>query len=197
MSDNVKNILRYTGLYGAITSAIAYLIITWVIVQGFESAVEQNKQLLFSILGAVDGLLISFLLRKQGITLAENEEESEAIMKEYRELTNKTKTIKQLHQIGYHMIIWTIQDIFIKGVTVAVSTYLVLYIFSEGNGNYQLFLLALSNICMFAGFGLMNLSKAYDKYMKDHLSVIKSIIEKLKHDQVGSVPLEGEKNANV
>ena len=36
---------------------------------------------------------------------------------------------------------------------------------------------------MFSGFGLVALSKAYDKYIEEHIPVIKSIIARLKEKE--------------
>ena len=76
MNDKIKKIMLYTGIFGSVISAIAYLIITYVIVIGFASAVDQQKQILFAILGSSIGLIITFLLRTQGISFAEKEPES-------------------------------------------------------------------------------------------------------------------------
>jgi len=195
MTDKVKNILLYTGLAGAIIAAIAYIILTLAIVQGFQTALDRDKQILFATLGAVFGLLINFSFRNQGIALAKREKKSQEVNQRYQDLTSNNKTTHKPHKIGYYMVIATIQDVFIKGSTIAISTFFILYIFMEGNGDYSLFLLALSNICMFAGFGLMNLSSIYDKYIEKHIPTLEGICNKL--DQVGSIPPEEEENANV
>ena len=183
MNDKVKNIMKYTAIFGSIISAIAYLMITYVIVVGFESAVDQQKQILFAILGSSIGLIITFLLRTQGITFAQKEDESVKTMQEYHELLNEKKSIKEMHLIGHFMKIQTIKDIFSKGISIAGSTFLIMYIFMEGNGDFSLFVLAGSNIMMFTGFGLIALSKAYDKYIDEHIPVIKAIIKKLKEKE--------------
>ena len=200
MNDKLKKILNYTGIFASIISAIAYLVITYVIVIGFESAVDMQKQILFSILGSFIGLMITFFLRNQGITFAQKEETSQKVMKEYFELINKNKPMKKLHTIKHFMVWSTIKDIFSKGISIAGTTYLVLYIFMEGNGDFSLFLLAVSNICMFAGFGFLAISKAYDKYMDEHIPVMKAIIIKLKEKtgQVGPIQPESVKeNVNI
>lgn len=182
MTDKIKKFLLYTGVMGSVISAIAYLIVTWVIVMGFESSVDMEKQILFAILGSLTGLMITFFLRNQGITFAKKEETSKQVMEEYYKLINKKKKLKQLHTIKHFMVWSTIKDVFSKGLSIATSTWFVLYIFMEGSGDFGLFLLAISNIFMFAGFGFVALSKSYDKYMDEHIPVIKAIIEKLKED---------------
>jgi hypothetical protein len=180
LSQAVKSLLLYAGFLGAIISALAYLIITIVMVKGVSTGIAIQNQILFSILGALTGLLISFLLRNQGIIYAKQNEESKEVMKEYRSQINKTKPLKKLHTISWYLLWATIRDIFMKGVTIAVSTWFVLYIFIEGSGNWSLIGLAIANILMFAGFGLVGLATVYDKYLEEHIPVIKERIEQLK-----------------
>lgn len=182
MNKKVKDLLIYTGIAGALISAIAYIIITYTIIVGFTTAIDMQKQILFAVLGSLTGLMITFFLRNQGITFAEKEEESIKTMTEYHHLINKTKKKKKLHTIKYFMVVSTIQDIFYKGLTIAGSTYMIMFIFMEGNGDWSLFRLALSNIFMFAGFGLVALSKAYDHYVDQHIPVIKELIERIKEE---------------
>jgi len=216
MNDKVKKFMLYVGVIGSIISAIAYLIITYVIITGFEQTVNQDKQILFAVFGSFIGLIITFLLRTQGISFAEKEEKSVEVMTEYNELLNKTKTLKQLHTIKFFMIVQTIKDVFSKGISIAGSTFLIMYIFQEGNGDFSLLGLAFSNILMFTGFGFIALSKAYDKYIDEHIPVIKTLIIKLKeklkikdqdlvsefmelfitnYGQTGPIQSEREKNA--
>lgn len=197
MNDKVKQILLYTGLGASIISAIAYLIVTYVLVEGFSSQIELQQQILFSILGAATGLMITFFLRSQGIAFAKREPESQEAMKAYYKAINKKKTVKQLHTITHFMIWSTIGDIFSKGLSIAITTSFLMYVFMQGNGNFALFGLAVSNIFMFAGFGFMALSKAYDKYIDEHIPVIKAITEKLTQEQAGSIQQKENGHANV
>ena len=220
MSKKVKDILLYTGVAGAIISAIAYIFITYTIIVGFENKIDMEKQIMFAILGSATGLMITFFLRNKGITFAQKEPESVKTMQEYHQITNKIKKTKKLHTIKYFMIISTIKDVFSKGLSIAGSTYMVMFIFMNGNGDWSLFRLAISNIFMFAGFGLMALTKAYDHYIDQHIPVIKELIVRIKEenkikedfkysnefielitkklDQVRSIsPKENEENANI
>lgn len=181
LTEQIKLTLLYVGIISSIISAIAYVIITFVLVVGFTSDIELQAQITISVLGAVTGLLITFSLRNQGIMFAKREDESQNIMREYNQLLNKDKKEKELHDIRYHLIRATIKDVIFKGITVAVSLFFVLYIAIEGNGNYSLLALAFANIFMFTGFGLVGLSNMYDKYMDEHLPVMKERIERMKN----------------
>ena len=204
-NEKLINLLLYTGIFAAGISAIAYLVITYVIVSGFKSAIDQDKQLMFAALGALFGIMITGLLRNQGISFAKQLPECKEVMKEYHATLNKTKSIKKMRTIKFYMIYNTIKDTFTKAGTIAVTTYLILYIFTEGNGDYSLFMLAVSNICMFAGFGLIALAKTYNFYIEEHIPAIKEITIKMKEqnelivtettltiDQMGLIPSEGE-----
>jgi hypothetical protein len=195
MNDKVKKFLEYTGIVGSLITAIAYITATLVIVWGFETRIEMEKQIFFSLLGAFTGLMITFFLRGQGVIFAKKDPEAQKVMHEYYEKMNRKKTIKQLHTIKHYIVVQTIMDIIFKGVSVALSTYFLLYIFVEGNGDMSLIFLAVSNILMFACFGLVALSKAYDKYLDEHIPAIREIIQKL--DQAGSIPQKEKEHANI
>ena len=183
LNERIKDLLLYTGFAGAIISVVAYIVITVVMIVGFESDLEAQNQILFAVLGACTGLIITFALRGQGIAFAKREEESQKVMKAYYEALNKRKKEKELKDIGSYLIKQTIKDIIIKGVSVGVSTYFVLYIFMQGNGDWSLIGLALANLLMFSGFGLVALSKTYDKYIEEHIPVIRERTKKILAEQ--------------
>jgi hypothetical protein len=100
-------------------------------------------------------------------------------MKSYYSALNKTKKEKDLHDITHYLIRSTIIDIIIKGSLVTISTFFILYIFIEGSKNWGLIGLAVANIFLFTGFGLVGLARAYDKYLDEHIPVIKERTIKL------------------
>lgn len=193
MNEKVSNILLWTGAIGAGISGIAYIIIMTVLVVGIESSMAQEQLLLVSILNAIAGLLITFMLRGQGVALASNSNENKKIMDEYRTILNKTKPVQKLRTITWFVGWKSILDIFTKALTVAISTYAMIFIFMEGNGDISLVFLAIANVFLFISFGILALRGAYNFYNNDHISAIKSRIQILK-DQVGSVPPEGVSN---
>lgn len=193
MNEKVSNILLWTGAIGAGISGIAYIIIMTVLVVGIESSMAQEQLLLVSILNAIAGLLITFMLRGQGVALASNSNENKKIMDEYRTILNKTKPVQKLRTITWFVGWKSLLDIFTKALTVAISTYAMIFIFMEGNGDISLVFLAIANVFLFISFGILALRGAYNFYNNDHISAIKSRIQILK-DQVGSVPPEGVSN---
>ena len=55
--------------------------------------------LLVSILGALTGLSVTFMLREQGVAFAKSEPGSKEIMQAYYKVLNKHKKPKSLHTI--------------------------------------------------------------------------------------------------
>ena len=168
-TQSLKEKLVFFGFWAAIISGIAYILITIVLIVGIKSDLDLENQITFAILGVVVGLLINFLLGTQGIMLAKKEEDSVDAMRKYHIAINKTKTIKQLKSITYHMVIATIFDVIIKGSIVVVSTIFAIRIATSGNGSWVLLLFAFANLGLFTGFGLMRLSSMYDKYIDNHI----------------------------
>jgi hypothetical protein len=180
-NETIKELLLYTGFASAVISSIAYIIITFVMVNGFTSDLELKNQITFAIIGAVVGISITISLILQGIAFAKKVPFADKIMDTYYKLVNKTKKEKELHTIDHYIRKAIIQTVIVRGITVALSTFFVLYIFIEGNGNWGLLGLAFANIFMFIGFGLVGLSNAYDFYLKQHIPVIKERIERMTH----------------
>lgn len=197
-AERIKDILLYIGTASAIIAAIAYGGVTWTIVNGFENAMDRDKQLLFAGISAAFGIVISMLLRSQGVALAKRLPKCQKVMEEYYTALNKTKTLKKLRTITYYMNLNTIKDAITKAITIGITTYAIIYIFAEGNGDFALFTLAISNVCMFAGFGLVALSKTYDFYIEQHIPAIIARTNKInKLDVVASVPPKEKQNANI
>ena len=183
LNETIKSLLIYVGFAAALISAIAYIIITWVMVKGFTTDLELANQITFAIIGAIVGVSITISLIMQGIAFAKRDDKAQQVMTNYYKALNKTKKEKQFHTIE-HYIKWAIiKTILLRGTTVAITTFFVLYIFIEGNGNWSLLGLAVANICMFIGFGLVGLSNAYDHYLKQHIPIIEELTTRLEQDK--------------
>jgi hypothetical protein len=192
MNKKLETILIYSALIGAIMTALAYLAAIWIMIMGIENTLSTEKRLLFSLIGAAVGIIINYLLREQGIKLASEEQASKDIMALYHKALNKTKKVKQLKTIT-HFRWWSLlQDIGIKGTLTMASTIGIIYIFIEGNGDWALILLATANLMLFAVFGILGMSKAYYKYVNEHLYVIQELTIKL--NELALIPVEKEIN---
>ena len=179
-TEHIKNIILYVGFASAIISAIAYINITIVLINGFETKLDFESQILFSIIGVVVGLSISTMLRFQGISFAKKNPYAFGVMKTYYEVLNKTKSIKKLHTITWYMGWATLFDVVIKGTIVSFTLWFILDLSSSGNGDWELLKLAFANLGLFTGFGLIALSSAFDKYLDQHIPAIIEITTKLK-----------------
>jgi len=99
--------------------------------------------------------------------------------------------------IGWYMFWALIVDIFIKGSSVAISTFLIVYIFVKGSGDWSLLWLAFSNIGLFTGFGLVSLSKIYEKYIEKHLPAVIQRTIRLQEQAIEKERLEKEKEKEI
>lgn len=179
LNQRIKELLLYVGFATAIISIIGYVAVTIVMIKGFTSAFELQNQIMFSLVGAGVGLVITNALRYQGVAFAKAEDDSKNVMRAYYEAQNKHKKEKDLHDINYYMIKKLIIDVIIKGFILVITTTLVIDLFSRGNGDWSLIWLMIFNILMFTGFGLMAIAGAYDHYIEQHIPVIKERTKKL------------------
>ena len=170
--EKIQPLLVYTGFIGAILSGVMYIVVTIVLIMGFQ-AKTFTQAIVFAIVGAVLGMIIFFFLRYQGISFAKALPENQKVLEQYNTKTPKTK----YHSLKYFWIRTTIADIVTKGCTVALSTAGIIYIVIEGSQDYKLILLAIANLILFACLGLVALSNAYDYYNEQHVPYMKEVIE--------------------
>jgi multisubunit Na+/H+ antiporter MnhG subunit len=64
-------------------------------------------------------------------------------------------------------------DLCIRSASVVIITIGTVYIFITANGDIMRILMAFFNLTLFAGFGLMSLSKAYDFTKEQHTAWMK------------------------
>ena len=170
--EKIKPFLTYVGFIGAVLSGIMYLVVTIVLIMGFQTK-SFVQSLVFAIVGAVLGMVIFFFLRYQGISFAKALPENQEVIKEYNNKTPKTK----YHSIKYFWIKSTVTDIITKGCTVALSTAGIIYVVIEGSQDYKLLLLALANLILFTCLGFIALSNAYDYYNEQYIPYMKEQID--------------------
>ena len=178
----IKPFLTYIGFVGAILSAIMYLVVTIVLVMGFQ-AKTFLQALTFAVITAVLGMVIFFFLRYQGVSFAKALPENQKVLEEYCEKPRKIVH----HSLKYYWIKTTIADILIKGSTVAISTAGIIYIVIEGSQDYKLILLAVANLILFTCLGFVALANAYDFYNEQYVPYMKEKIRERK---------QGENNGN-
>lgn len=177
--ERFKETFTFTGFILAGVAGVAYLILLYIIIAGFEVSIGSTELLIFLALGAIDGVLISLSMRIQGLDFAKSEKTSKEVLEEYNELITEDKE-KFLMPLWAYMIINTIKDIIFKGGTVMFTLYFSITIMIEGIGDFKYFWLGAVNVIMYLGFGFLSLAKSYDHYLEVQIPLIKQKINELK-----------------
>lgn len=170
--EKIKPILTYIGTIGAVLAAIMYIIVVFVLIFGFQ-AQSVVQSIVFAVINAIIGLVIMFFLKFQGQTFAKELPENQEILKQY----NDSKPKKKNQSMTHYWVSSTIKDVIFKGLTVIITTVGVIYIVIAGSQDYNLLLLALANLILFACFGLLSMASAYDFYNENHIPYLKEQIQ--------------------
>ena len=179
--QKILPILTYIGAIGALITSIAYIILVIIMIFGFKEEKVLNTTV-FACVNAGVGFVIMQFLKYQGITFAENLEENIAILTQYR--STKTKD-KKNHSLKYFWITSVVKDLFVKCLTLALTTIGLIYIIIEGSGDLNLIWLSIVNLLMFISFGLLALVKAYNYFNSTYIEYIKEKLSEgdLKHGE--------------
>ena len=174
---HVKPILIWIGTIVSAIMAVAYIIVVFVLIQGFKVDTILNTTV-FSLVTAIVGFCIMQMLKVQGQAFAANTEENKKLVKEY----TKTFSIKnkKAHSMRYYWLKSGAVDILTKCLTLAITSIGMVYIMIEGSQDYNLLLLALVNLLMFAGFGLIGMVSTYDFYNE---SYVPYMLEQIKNNE--------------
>lgn len=165
LEKKILPVLNYIGIIGAVIMAIAYIVIVFVLINGFKAeALLQTT--VFACVNAAVGFIIMQFLKYQGVSFAKMIPENKEVMERYY----KTKTKdKKLHSITYFWVTTVIKDIIVKCVTLGTTTVGIIYIVIQGSNDYNLLLLALVNLLMFICFGFISLNNAYEFFNNKHV----------------------------
>lgn len=172
--EKILPVLNYVGIIGAVIMAIAYIIIVFVLIQGFK--VEELLQTtVFACVNAAVGFIIMQFLKVQGVSFAKMLPENQEVIKKYY----KTKTKdKKLRSINYFWTTTVIKDILVKCATLGITTVGIIYIVIQGSNDYNLLLLAVVNLLMFICFGFISLVNAFDFFNQRHVPYMIEMIGK-------------------
>lgn len=162
LEAKILPILNYVGAIGAFIMSVAYIIVIFVLINGFK-AEKVLQTTIFACVNAAVGFVIMQFLKYQGISFAEMIPENKAIIDQYYK--SKTKD-KKPHSLTYFWITSGIKDVIIKCFTLAATSIGIIYIVIKGSNDYNLLLLAFVNLLMFICFGFLSLVKAY-KYVNN------------------------------
>lgn len=167
-----RKLFSYIGFFGALASALVYLIIVYIMVNGFKENIQNDKMIIFSLLGGAFGVVISIFLRQQGIEFAKQTPEAIKVLNSFKKETK----IKR-RSISRFMIISIIKDLFTKVASIAISTMFVLNVFIEGMQDDKYFGLAIANVILFISLGFLGLVKTYDVYLEEHIPYLEQKIK--------------------
>lgn len=172
--NKIKPLLTYIGSIGALLTSVAYIILIFVLIKGFEYR-QTTQTITFAVINAVVGLIIANFLKYQGIAFAKDLECNKEIVKQYYSLKTKDK---KNHSLGYFWAISLIKDVICKGCSVVFVTCGLIYIVIVGTNDWNLLYLALVNLILFICFGLLSLNKGYEYYNNIYVNYMKEQINK-------------------
>jgi hypothetical protein len=176
--DKIKPLLLYVGTIGAIAMGFSYIILMFVLVLGFDATAQLTQTITFAVINAIVGFIIMQFLKVQGISFAKNLEINKPILNDY---ATKRPKEKKTHSLSYFWVKTVLADILIKALSVCIATAGIIYIVIEGSKDYNMLLLALVNLILFACFGLLSLVKAYDFYNEYYIPYIKDKLNETKN----------------
>lgn len=168
----IKPILSYVGSIGAGLTSIAYIIVMLVLIQGISFQSDMKEKILYTIINAIVGFMITIFLRMQGIQFA-RDKHKDLLDKVYGSNLKKVK----LHSIKWYWLTSIIKDIFSKVITIGATTFGIIYICIQGSKDYTLILLAIVNLLMFLSFGVIALNKGYEFYDTEYVAYLNNLLE--------------------
>lgn len=176
--SKINGMMLYVGFILTSISAIAYLVLLYIIIEGFEVDVQSNNLIVYLGLGAVTGVMMNLSLRIQGVQFAKNEDASQIKLKQYQELIGKDNEVKLRPMWQFHA--WQMfTDIIFKGGALALTLYFSITIIIQGMGDIKYFLLGIVNVIMYLGLGILSMLKGYNFYIENELPLLNQKINKL------------------
>lgn len=176
----IKPILMYVGTIGAAFMSIAYIILMFVLVFGFNVQKDLSNSIIFAVINAIVGFLIMQMLKVQGIDFAKQLPENKKVLDEWNK--NRVKK-KRTHSLTFYWINSTIGDAIGKVISVAITTAGIIYIVVEGSNDYNMLLLSAVNLIMFLCFGFISLVNAYDFFNTMHIPYIQEKLTEIEENQ--------------
>ena len=171
--EKILPVLNYIGAIGALITSIAYIILVIILIFGFK-AEDILQTTVFALVNAGVGFVIMQFLKYQGITFAENLDDNQKILQQYRQ--TKTKD-KKNHALKYFWITTVVKDLLIKCLMLALTTIGLIYIIIKGSKDFNLIWLSIVNLLMFISFGLLALVKAYKYFNSTYIEYIKEQLQ--------------------
>ena len=172
----IKPILLYVGTIGAILMSIGYIVLMFVLVLGFKASTDLTQSAIFALINAIVGFIIMQFLKIQGIDFAKQLPVNVELITTYNKLKAKKPKKPKHHTLKYFWTKSIIGDALGKALMTAISTAGIIYIVIEGSNDYNMILLSVVNLILFACFGLISLVKAYEFYNSEYMPYIQHYI---------------------
>ena len=177
-----KDFLTYTGIVMAVISSIVYLIVVFILINGFEVDYSKEEIISFLLLGAATGVMINIAMRIQGLDLARLTPKAKEVQAKLNDLTAKSKEVK-LRPLWVMHLANTARDILIKGGTITLTMYYAISISYKGLGEQKYMLLAFANVFLYFGLSLITMNKSYDYYIDKNIPYMEKQIFKLEEER--------------
>lgn len=181
--ETLLKLLNNIGIVGSVLAGIADIIFVIIFVFGIEIDITNNSTIIFAVVNALIGILISTLLRYQGQKYAEIE--NEELLKQF--YNKKIKETKHYISMNTWQILNTIKDIIIKGGTTAFAIWGIVYISIKGSKNPIQILITLVTLILFACFGLMNMNSSYCRFYNKQIPYMQNELLKKEIKQNGTL----------
>lgn len=192
--EALLRVLNNIGVIGAILAAIADIIFVVIMVLGIDMKdVGADVIILFAVVNALIGILITFLLRYQGLKYAEIENE-ELCKKFYNK---KAKEKKRRLSMSAWMTVQTIKDFIVKGCTTAFSIFGLAWISITGSKNPIQILITVATLVLFACFGLIGMNSAYMRFYNVQVPFMTLILEERNGEAKQGKGSRGDDNSST
>lgn len=180
--ETLLRLLNNIGIVGAVLTAIVDLVCVIIFVVGIKIEIKGNSAIIFSIVSSLVGIMINFFLRYQGQKYAEIENQ-EILNKFYRK---KIKEVKKPISMNTWLLLNTIKDILLKGVTISLSIFGIIYISIDGSKNPVQILITIATLVLFTCFGLISMNSAYCRFYNKQLPYMEEQIKQKEVEENGT-----------
>lgn len=187
--EALLRLLNNIGIIGAILAAVADVIFVVIAVIGIKVDMQPFGIVLYAVVNALIGVLISCLLRYQGVKYAEVE--NQELCDQYYE--KKIRDKKKHVPLGWWMTLKSVQDLLIKGCTTAFCLFGVTYITIEGSKNPIQILITFATLVLMTCFGLIAMNGSYCRFYNLQVPMMKLKVE----ERNANTPTETEKGTLV
>lgn len=192
----LKPILLYMGTIVSVVMAIAYILVVFVLIEGFKVERLLNTTV-FSIITAAIGFCIMQMLKIQGQSFAKNLPANKDVLDKYSKRNSDNNKQRKYKSLKRYWITSAMSDIAFKCLTLALTSIGMIYVMIEGSGDYSLLILAGVNLLMFAGFGLIALCKAYDFFNEEYVPYMLHEIEETENEREAKKAMEMAKEGDI